>query len=132
MKDTFDPSLFEQQASQPATGGIQLNFKRVLGRALRYWYIIVAALAISLTIAYLVNRYSTPIYTVQASILIKENEENVGAKLLCSNRHCHTFALKFANTLIANFKFSDKTFKKSQGSTSSSSPPPYNCCCKEK
>jgi hypothetical protein len=70
---------------EPKSGGIDINFKRVAARALQYWYIIVLCLIVSFVLAYLVNRYSTRIYTVKASILIKENEENAGAKFLYDN-----------------------------------------------
>src|SRR5688500_11189555 len=66
-------------------GGIDINFKRVAARAIRFWYLIVLSLAVSLIIAYLINRYSTNIYEVKASIIIKENEENAGAKFLYNN-----------------------------------------------
>jgi capsular exopolysaccharide synthesis family protein len=71
----------------PATSskGIQINFKRVADRALRYWYIIILSLIISVSVAYLMNRYSTRIYPVKASIIIRESEENVGAKFLYNN-----------------------------------------------
>jgi len=66
-------------------GGIQLNFKRVLARAIRFWYLIILSLLLFLLAAFLLNRYSTRIYPVKASIIIKENEENVGAKFLYNN-----------------------------------------------
>ncbi len=71
----------------PATSskGIQINFKRVADRAIRYWYIILLSLIISVSVAYLMNRYSTRIYPVKASIIIRESEENVGAKFLYNN-----------------------------------------------
>jgi capsular exopolysaccharide synthesis family protein len=65
--------------------GIQINFKRVADRAIRYWYIILLSLIISVSVAYLMNRYSTRIYPVKASIIIRESEENVGAKFLYNN-----------------------------------------------
>ncbi len=65
--------------------GIQINFKRVADRAIRYWYIILLSLIISVSVAYLLNRYSTRIYPVKASIIIRESEENVGAKFLYNN-----------------------------------------------
>ncbi len=45
----------------------------------------VTSLAIALAMAYLVNRYTTSIYPVSASIIIRENDENAGAKFLYSN-----------------------------------------------
>ncbi len=74
------PDLKEQ------AGGLQVNFKRVLDRALRLWYVIALSLIIAFIIAYITNRYSQKIYPVRASIIIKENEENVGAKFLYNNQ----------------------------------------------
>lgn len=68
-----------------SSGGVQINFKRVIDRAIRYWYLILLSLIISVSVAYLLNRYSTRIYPVKASIIIRESEENVGAKFLYNN-----------------------------------------------
>lgn len=67
------------------TGGLQINFKRVLALALDFWYLILISIIVALTVAFLINRYSTKIYPVRASIMIKESEENIGAKFLYSN-----------------------------------------------
>src|SRR5689334_3922410 len=58
---------------------------RVLALALRFWYLVVLSLVVALIIAALINRYSERVYPISASILIKENEENVGAKFLYDN-----------------------------------------------
>jgi capsular exopolysaccharide synthesis family protein len=68
-----------------ADGGLDINFKRILSRILRYWYIVVLSIACGLTIAYLFNRYSTRIFPVKASIIIYQSEENAGAKFLYNN-----------------------------------------------
>ncbi len=65
--------------------GPNINPARVLERILRYWYIIVLTLGISIAIAYIVNRYTTRIYPVSASIIIRESDENIGAKFLYTN-----------------------------------------------
>lgn len=65
--------------------GINLDFKRVLYRALRFWYLIVLSLLVALTAAFLINRYSTRIYPVTASIIIKEAEDISGGELLYNN-----------------------------------------------
>lgn len=65
--------------------GINIDFKRVLFRALRFWYIVVISLLIVLAIAFIRNRYATRIYPVSASIIIKETEETGGAELLYKN-----------------------------------------------
>ncbi|WP_222933021.1 hypothetical protein, partial [Fulvivirga aurantia] len=64
---------------------VSVNFKRVLARVLKYWYLLVVSAIIALSIAHLVNRYATPIYPVTASIIIRESEENAGAKFLYDN-----------------------------------------------
>lgn len=65
--------------------GPNINPARVLDRILRFWYIMIVSLAISFTVAYLVNRYTMRIYPVNASIIIRESEENIGAKFLYNN-----------------------------------------------
>ena len=65
--------------------GLYINFKRVLDRMVRFWHLIALSLLIGLTTAFLINRYTTRIYPVQASIIIKESEENAGAKFLYDN-----------------------------------------------
>lgn len=62
-----------------------INVKRVISRSLRFWYLLVASVLAGLAIAYVVNRYTTRIYPIKASIIIKENEENLGAKFLYNN-----------------------------------------------
>jgi capsular exopolysaccharide synthesis family protein len=81
---TAIPEFPDEQKSR-SQGGVQINVKRVLDRALRFWYLIFISLAIALTAAHLTNRYSTSIYPVKASIIIRESEENAGAKFLYNN-----------------------------------------------
>jgi capsular exopolysaccharide synthesis family protein len=57
----------------------------VADRAIRFWYLVVLSAIITLTAAFLLNRYSEPIYPIKASIIIKESEENAGAKFLYDN-----------------------------------------------
>jgi capsular exopolysaccharide synthesis family protein len=71
--------------STPKSAFMPLNPMRVLDRIIRFWYILAASLLIALSGAYLVNRYSDKIYPISASILIRESEENIGAKFLYNN-----------------------------------------------
>ena len=82
-----NPISFSDQASGPgqSASGFQINFKRVLDRILQLWYILALTLLLALTIAYIVNRYTPKIYPVKASIIIRESEENAGAKFLYDN-----------------------------------------------
>ena len=76
--------MFEQDVPQSQTG-FTLDFKRVLARAIRYWYVIVIALGIALTTAFYQTRYSERVYPVTSSIMIRETQETGGAELLYKN-----------------------------------------------
>ncbi|MEQ8924238.1 MAG: polysaccharide biosynthesis tyrosine autokinase, partial [Fulvivirga sp.] len=54
-------------------GGI--DFQRIIFLILKYWYFIVLSLLMSVTIAYLLNRYTVRIYPVSMTILIKDEPE---------------------------------------------------------
>jgi len=63
-----------------------LNYKRVVSNLIRYWYVVILILMISLSIAYIVNRYSPVIYNIDASIIIKESgEASTNASILYNN-----------------------------------------------
>lgn len=79
-----------QAESEKEAGSI--DYKRVLYRALRYWYVLIASLLVALSIALIVNRYTPRIYPVTASIIIKETEEASGAgELLYQNSLVNPF-----------------------------------------
>lgn len=77
-------SFFEQEHQQ-VPQGFTLDFKRVLSRAIRFWYVVVISLGLAFTIAFYKNRYTPKEYTVTASILIKEMQEIGGAEILYKN-----------------------------------------------
>src|SRR5258708_1728522 len=66
-------------------GGLKIDFKRVLYRILSYWYVVALSVTVSLSIAFLKNRYAVRIYPVTASMVIREREETSGGELLYSN-----------------------------------------------
>jgi capsular exopolysaccharide synthesis family protein len=70
---------------KPAASGIALDYKRILFRALRLWYVIVISVACGLIIAKLINRYTTPIYPITSSIIIREPAENTDARFIYNN-----------------------------------------------
>lgn len=76
--------LFDTDVSQ-SSSGVVLDFKRVLARAIRFWYVIVIFLVAALAIAFYKNRYTQRVYPVQASIMIRETQEPGGAELLYKN-----------------------------------------------
>lgn len=72
--------------ADPASGkNLTLDFKRVLYRAIRYWYFVVGILLLSLFIAWYKTRYAVRVYPVSASIIIREREEISGGELLYKN-----------------------------------------------
>jgi capsular exopolysaccharide synthesis family protein len=76
----------EKRVIKPAeSAGIQINYKRVIFRILRYWYVVVTSLTIALVAAFLYNRYATRIYPVSASVMFKEKEDVGTAEILYSN-----------------------------------------------
>ncbi|MBN8650198.1 MAG: polysaccharide biosynthesis tyrosine autokinase [Cytophagales bacterium] len=85
----MDPNLKANQdfwkANEPASQGFSIDFKRVSYRSLRYWYVVIGILAVSLTFAWYKTRYATRIYPVSASIIIREREEISGGELLYKN-----------------------------------------------
>lgn len=68
------------QSSTPA-----LDYRRVLFRAINKWYIIVISVIVGAVLAFLVNRYTTRIYPISASIIIRESEENSDAQFIYNN-----------------------------------------------
>ncbi len=76
-------NIFEQEKQAPQ--GSSLDFKRVLSRAFRFWYLVVIFLGVSMLVAFYKNRYSKKVYTISASILIREVQETGGAELLYKN-----------------------------------------------
>jgi uncharacterized protein involved in exopolysaccharide biosynthesis len=76
---------FNAAASGHEKESLNIDPKRILYQATRYWYLIVLSILTGLIIAFLINRYATKIYSVNASIIIKESEEVSGGDLLYSN-----------------------------------------------
>lgn len=70
-----------QQPPQASTRILkQLNtsfdFKRMLGAVLSNWYWFVLAVSITMTAGFLYLRYTTPIYAIESSILIDNQDDN--------------------------------------------------------
>ncbi|MEQ9168364.1 MAG: capsular biosynthesis protein, partial [Fulvivirga sp.] len=80
----FERDMMQYDVSKESSSNL-IDVKRIVYRAIHSWYLILLTLLIAFITAWAINRYSTSIYSVKASILIKENEENVGAKLLYNN-----------------------------------------------
>jgi capsular exopolysaccharide synthesis family protein len=80
MADIFVDS---EEKGQPQ--GFTLDFKRVLARAIRFWYIIILSLVVTLTAAFYKNRYTQKTYPVNASIVIREMQETAGGEFIYKN-----------------------------------------------
>ncbi len=65
-------------------GNNQLDLKQLLFKGLRYWYLFVVFLGLTITGAYLYLKYALPVYKSEALILIKEDENagQPGAELI--------------------------------------------------
>ncbi|MFA0964693.1 GumC family protein [Roseivirga sp. BDSF3-8] len=64
------------------------DVKKFLGRLRKRWYLFVISLGIALLVAFLINRYTSPVYPVTSSILVKGSNdmENSIGQLLYGNR----------------------------------------------
>lgn len=60
--------------------GSSFNFKRYIGKIIANWPLFFLSLIISFAAAYLINRYTEPIYSVSATIMV--NEEKKGLESL--------------------------------------------------
>lgn len=58
------------------------DFKRLFGALLTNWYWFVLALSVTLTIAYLYLRYTTPEYAIYSSILIQQEDNSPAQSVL--------------------------------------------------
>ncbi|MDR9374760.1 MAG: Wzz/FepE/Etk N-terminal domain-containing protein, partial [Schleiferiaceae bacterium] len=52
----------------------EIDIKALLGRILSYWPLIIASIVLALFIAFVVNRYATNTYELQAIVHLKESE----------------------------------------------------------
>ncbi|MEY3200175.1 MAG: hypothetical protein RJA13_2133, partial [Bacteroidota bacterium] len=52
-----------------------INFREILEKYLRYWKLFAVFSAISLAMAFVYLRYTMPIYSSKASVLIQEDEK---------------------------------------------------------
>lgn len=83
MENSFSFSEFNSQSQQQT--GVVIEYKRILYHVLYYWYVIALSFALGLVIAFLVNRYTTRIYPVTASIIIRESQERADARFIYNN-----------------------------------------------
>lgn len=52
-----------------------INYERIWYRVLRYWYVVVVSILLAFFVVFAYNRYTTKIYPLSSSIIIKESEE---------------------------------------------------------
>lgn len=79
-----DSSLFEPEVQSQQTG-FTLDFKRVLARSIRFWYVVLFSFVVALVTAFYQTRYSERVYPVTSSLMIRETQETGGAELLYKN-----------------------------------------------
>lgn len=93
--------------------GINIDVKRIIYQATRFWYLIVLSLIIAFTTAYLRNRYAVRIYPVTASIIIREEQETSEGKFIYNNALVSGFR-NYLNELyiIKSYPLIEKTIDK--------------------
>ena len=55
-----------------------IDIKKFLFRILRNWYWFAISLFFTITAAYLINRYSEPIYSVSSTVIVRDDEKGKG------------------------------------------------------
>jgi uncharacterized protein involved in exopolysaccharide biosynthesis len=79
------PEFQQYYGESPEKDGFNIDYKRVIYRCVRYWYVLLLVLAVCLILAFVQNRYASKVYPVSASIIIKEAKQASGAELLYTN-----------------------------------------------
>lgn len=59
-----------------------IDLKQIFYKFLKYWYLFIIAIILSLAVAYLFNKFSKPIYKVSTTILIKDEKSAFDAQAL--------------------------------------------------
>lgn len=54
-----------------------IDYKSLLFKLIRHWYLFVLTLIVTMSLAYLFNRYTKPIYEVKTSVLINEDKSKM-------------------------------------------------------
>lgn len=52
----------------------EIDFKEILFRYLRYWPLLIACALSGVAVAYIFNKIAVPIYKIESSVLIKEDQ----------------------------------------------------------
>lgn len=72
MNQQQTPAIFQPSSPEPTSQGFRL------GRYLHYWYLFVLGAGLALVGALLYLRYTTPLYSISASVLIKDKRDQSG------------------------------------------------------
>ena len=76
-----------------------INLKKIVGNFLRYWYIYLISLTLTLSAAYFYNWYVNPTYRVYAKVLIQGDKGSAGTQELLKDLDVY---LLFRLGLITN------------------------------
>ncbi|MBU0763552.1 MAG: hypothetical protein KJ607_01820, partial [Bacteroidetes bacterium] len=77
-----------------------INIKKYIFKFLARWYLFVISTVITLTIAYLYNRYSEPLYRVSCTLLVRENSNlSDGFKSIINNFGASNKSFQYENKL---------------------------------
>ncbi len=75
MSEQLEP-VFSDKTDQSSINNI--NIEKILSKIFAYWPIFIISIIIALAIAYIQLRYATPVYKVDASVLVKDDKASTG------------------------------------------------------
>ena len=67
----------ENQVIEPQDTESQIDIRRLLARAIANWYWIALSALLCVTIGYLYARYTTPVYKINARILVHDQDQPI-------------------------------------------------------
>ncbi len=89
------------------------DFKKLLNKVLRRWYWFVLSVIVAYTISWVVNRYTVPIYSATASLIINEEKKST-AELLVNvlDRYSPRKNIDNEIAILKSYSMAAKTLKK--------------------
>ena len=91
-----------------------INLKKIVGNFLRYWYIYLISLTLTLSAAYFYNWYVNPTYRVYAKVLIQGDKGSAGTQELLKDLDVYSESKNIDNEIeiIRSRKIIGQTIKK--------------------
>ena len=93
-----DNKLEGNSSSKFAEEGI--DFKNILAKAFSAWRLILVSVIISVIVAFVINRYSSEVYSAKSSIMIASEDESNGMQSLMAVVGNFNPRLEFENQMV--------------------------------